>query len=448
MDPITALVLAAALLGLRAAAMSSDAALGQVSLVRSREMAKDNTRSSTALFVIKKASEDTAAAIRVCQTVALAFSSGLCAYAGTFLHPSEWTQQNIPTLASAVGPTTAVTAMVVATTVVDLVSRSIGATSGEATALRSARGLRWLSRIISPFLRSVANLLELLLAPIGAKVSYAPAPLPLEEIERLLAEEAGKRLDQKAPALIHSIFELTERTARDLMVPRTELVAIEMKAKQEEIVRVMAEDGHSRMPVYVGDVDHIVGVLHARDLVPLLSNPELIVLQDLIRPATFVPWSKRVGDLLRDMQKKRIHMAMVVDEYGGFMGLVTLEDILAEIVGEIGSEYQKEVSEIELQADGSSLVQGSCPIQAFAQHFGVEPPPGEYETVAGFLNGLAGAIPELGSQFLLGSIQLTITDRTAKQVVRVRVARLKKSEPAVTVKAEEKPAAVKPKAKK
>jgi CBS domain containing-hemolysin-like protein len=226
--------------------------------------------------------------------------------------------------------------------------------------------------------------------------------------------------------LIHSIFELSEKTARDVMVPRTEIVAVEMDTPPEELIRMLEEEGHSRLPVYRGDLDHMVGVLHARDLVPLITIPHLIVLHDLVRPATFVPWSKPIGDLLREMQKKRIHMAMVVDEYGGFMGMVTLEDILEEIVGEIGNEYSEKEKVVEQLADGSFVVQGAISVDELNAILGVEIPEGEYETLSGYLNSLAGAIPEVGDRFFFGGLQFVVSDRTSKQVRKVRVSRTKK----------------------
>jgi CBS domain containing-hemolysin-like protein len=424
--PLAASLLALMLLFFRALLWAGDAALASVSVVRAKELA-GTTRAGQDLFHLKTVPEDSAAAIRMGLTLTLVFAAGLAAYAGSHLVPPQGLELRAPQFAKLIGPGIGGLAVALVVSVTDLVSRALGAASGEAYALFVARPVRAVSRFVSPFLRSVAGALELLLAPFGAKVTFAPAPPPLEEIERMLAEEAGKRVDQKAPALIHSIFELSEKTARDVMVPRTEIVALNISASPEEIVQHLSEEGHSRMPVYADDVDRIVGVLHARDLVPLLSNPQLIKLQDLLRPANFVPWSKKIGELLRDMQKKRIHMAMVVDEYGGFMGVVTLEDILREIVGEMGDEYTRdEQSAVETLADGSFLVQGDMPLDAFNQSFSVHVPEGEYETVSGFLYALAGSIPELGDRFFFGGLQFTVSERTPKQIKRVRVLRVKK----------------------
>ena len=197
--------------------------------------------------------------------------------------------------------------------------------------------------MLGPFARVLLGGVNLVLRPFGIRARFEPPPLPLEELERMLAAQAAnQKVDASAPELIRSVFELSDKRCRDVMVPRTEVVAVDVSTPPTEILRILAEESHSRIPVYRDDIDHIVGVLHARDLIPLLQHPELIVLQDLIRPAVFVPWIKPVGDLLREMQKRRIHMAMVVDEYGGFMGVVTLEDILREIVGDIADEFEQD----------------------------------------------------------------------------------------------------------
>jgi CBS domain containing-hemolysin-like protein len=205
------------------------------------------------------------------------------------------------------------------------------------------------------------------------------------------------------------------------MVPRTDVVAIDIATPPQEILRILAEESHSRLPVYKNDIDHIVGILHTRDLIPLLQHPELIVLQDIVRPATFVPWVKPIGDLLREMQGLRIHMAVVVDEHGGLMGVVTLEDILREIVGDIGDEFSVEERAIEKLPDGTWLVDASVEIGEFAQAFGVEIPDGEYETLAGFLSSLAGALPEVGDRLTWNGWQFLVHSKAGARLDRIKV---------------------------
>jgi putative hemolysin len=277
-----------------------------------------------------------------------------------------------------------------------------------------------------PLLRLLVALLNLVLRPFGGQVRFESPPPPLEELEKLLAAQAANdEVDKGAPQLIRSIFELSDKRCRDVMVPRTDVVFLDLGTPPAEVLRILSEESHSRIPVYREDVDHIVGVLHTRDLIPLLQHPELIVLQDIIRPAHFVPWVKPIGDLLREMQQRKIHMAMVVDEYGGFMGIVTLEDILREIVGDIGDEFSPEEKEIEKQADGSFLVAASLEVGEFSTAFSTPVPEGEYETLGGFLSSLAGALPEVGDRFLLQGLQLQVHSKHGARLERIRVSKLK-----------------------
>ena len=249
---------------------------------------------------------------------------------------------------------------------------------------------------------------------------------PVEEVERALAVHARSRDPaDRTSELIHRVLEFREKVARDIMVPRTEVLALDVETPVPEIVRRLAEEGHSRVPVYQGSLDRVLGILHARDLVPLLAHPELIVLRDLVRPPTFVPWSTPVQVLLRSMQRKHQHMMIVVDEYGGVMGVVTLEDVLEEIVGEIRDEWDAdEGGAVEAQADGAFLVRGDAPVVEFNEATGAGiPPQGHYETVAGFLVALAGAIPARGDRLRWRDWSFTIAETDGRRVKRVRVRR-------------------------
>jgi len=292
--------------------------------------------------------------------------------------------------------------------------------------------VRWLASGAGPFLRVLTRLIDRLVAPFGGKASFGPPRPPLEDLERLLVEKASEAgMDPQGPKLIRNIFEMSEKFARDVMIPRTKVVAVDLHTQPLEILQMLAEHGHSRMPVYQGAIDQIVGVLHARDLVPMMQHPELIVVQDVIRPANFIPWSKPVGELLREMQRKKIHMALVVDEYGGIMGLVTLEDVLEVIVGDIRDEYDDDLPELDPVADGSVLVRASMSLQTLRKSFPFELPEGDFETVGGFLNFLAGAIPESGDKFFFAGLQFTVQERTPKRVRRVRIQRSTAAAPEV-----------------
>jgi len=265
----------------------------------------------------------------------------------------------------------------------------------------------------------------------GGQARFTLPRPPLAEMERTLAEYARSHGQGASTSeLIHAVFEFREKVARDVMVPRASVQAMELDTPVAEIIRRLAEEGHSRLPIYQGHLDQIVGVLHARDLVPMLAHPDLIVLRDLLRPAHFVPWSKPIEQLLREMQRKRLHMALVVDEFGGVMGLCTIEDVLEEIVGAIHDEFE-EVEDgraIEPHADGSFTVLGTASIADFNQATSAGlPEDGDVATVAGFLNSLAGAIPARGDRFFWHGWIFTVAEADPRRVTKIRAVRAQPS---------------------
>src|SRR4030081_528716 len=286
----------------------------------------------------------------------------------------------------------------------------------EARSLAAASPLKWGLALASPAwivcitlrgpVRLMLRLFDMILLRQGATARYTPPHPPLQEIEKILSEEArGGGTGAPSPELVHGLFSFAERTAKEIMVPRTRGVGVPLDAKPQEVIDLLAEEGHTRMPVYDGDMDHIKGVLHAKDVIPLLAHPELIVLQDLVRPALFVPWTKPVGELLREMQHKRSLLAMVVDEYGGFSGIVTLEDILEEIVGEIHDEHDKEGPAPQFGPDGTALVRAEVRVDDLNESLGAKlPNQGDFETLGGLLNSAAGAIPQTGDRFYIGGL--------------------------------------------
>jgi putative hemolysin len=312
-------------------------------------------------------------------------------------------------------------------TLLEVLLRGLAAENPEGWALRLSWLVSLLVLIFYPPMRLLLGLLNLVARPLGRRLRFEPPPPPLEELEKLLAAQAANDpdVDKSAPQLIRSIFELSDKRCRDVMVTRTDVVTVEITSPNTEILRVLAEENHSRIPVYRDDVDHIVGVLHARDLIPLLQHPELIVLPDVIRPANFVPWMKPIGDLLREMQKKKIHMAMVVDEFGGFMGIVTLEDILREIVGDIGDEFEVEEKYVEKLPDGSFLVDAAMEKDEFTRAFGFPLPDGDFDTLGGFISSFTGSIPDVGERFSFNGWHFTVHTKEGARIDRVRVARAK-----------------------
>ncbi len=414
-----------ALLIVRALMAATESALSGVSDLKAKELATQHGRAGRRVLRLRTQREMTAASLRIGMVLSGFLAAGVGALA-----PPAMVQFDVSRLGGFAGalaaPLAGVLFVGLLATVADVTARAIASTDPENAALRLAWLAALLSAILGPFARVLLTGVNLLLRPFGIRARFEPPPPPLEELERMLAAQAAnQKVDASAPELIRSVFELSDKRCRDVMVPRTEVIAVEISTAPTELLRILAEENHSRIPVYRDDIDHIVGVLHARDLIPLLQHPELIVLQDLVRPAVFVPWIKPVGDLLREMQLRRIHMAMVTDEYGGFMGVVTLEDILREIVGDIADEFEQHESLVEQQPDGSYLVDAMLEVDEFANAFGLPLPEGEYETLGGYLSSLAGSIPEVGEKFTYDGWQFTIASKQGPRLGRVRMTRLK-----------------------
>lgn len=410
-----------ALLFARALMAAVESALYGTSDMRAKALAEDFPRAGKRLYRHKTQRETTAGALRVGMVISGFVAAGLGALVPPkLLHFTRFGDQPyLPVLTAVAG---ALLVGLIAA-LLDVSARSIASANPERWALRLSWVVSSLVFVLYPLMGLMLGFLNLLVRPLGWRARFESPPPPLEELESLLAARAATTLgvDKGAPQLIRSIFELSDKHARDVMVPRTEVVAIEITTAPMEVLRLLAEENHSRIPVYRDDIDHIVGILHARDLIPLLQHPELIVLPDIVRPAAYTPWMKSVGDLLREMQKKRIHMSIVVDEYGGFMGVVTLEDILREIVGDIADEFEVEEKPIEKQPDGSFLVDAGLEVADFAEAFGVPLPEGEYETLGGFISSLAGSIPEVGERFAFNGCQFVVHSKEGARLERIRV---------------------------
>ena len=398
---------------------AAESALYGVSDLRAKELARAHPKAGARVLRHKLDREATAASIRVGMVLSGFFAAGIGALAPPRMFDVSRFGSDWPGLLT---PFAGVLLVGLITSILDVTARAVAIANPEIAALRLSWMVSVMVVLFYPPMRLVVGSLDLFVRPFGGRVRFESPPPPLEELEKLLeAQAAANEVDKGAPQLIRSIFELSDKRCRDVMVPRTDVVAIDIATPPQEILRILAEESHSRLPVYRNDIDHIVGILHTRDLIPLLQHPELIVLQDIVRPATFVPWVKPIGDLLRELQGLRIHMAVVVDEHGGLMGVVTLEDILREIVGDIGDEFSVEERAIEKLPDGTWLVDASVEIGEFAQAFGVEIPDGEYETLAGFLSSLAGALPEVGDRLTWNGWQFLVHSKAGARLDRIKV---------------------------
>ena len=246
-----------------------------------------------------------------------------------------------------------------------------------------------------------------------------------EELRTLVdvGEERGA-LQKDEKEMIHSIFEMSDTTAKEIMVPRTDMVCIEKSATITQILNLIKEKLHSRIPVFSETYDNILGILYVKDLLPLIKRRNLseFDLTKIVRPPYYVPEQKKINELLREYQTEKIHMAIVVDEYGGTSGLVTLEDVIEEIVGEIQDEYDFETPQFQKINDFTFVVDASMQLEEINEELGLDLPTEEgVETLAGFLLGQFGTFPKSKEMITWNGYEFVIEKSTKKRIHQVRI---------------------------
>lgn len=243
-----------------------------------------------------------------------------------------------------------------------------------------------------------------------------------EEI-RILVEQSGEggSLDRGNARLLEGVFEFSEKTAEEVMTPRTEMVALEADLTVEEAADLVATSGRSRYPVYTESLDEITGVIHAKEILRALRQQPGLTIRCLSRPPLFVPGTREVEDVLADMKRLKTHLAVVLDEYGGTAGLVTMEDLLEEIVGEILDEYDPVEQAAQALDDGTATLDGATPITEFNDQFKADLDESDYTTLGGFLFGQLGRLPKEGDRVTAGTHLFEITRMAGRRVDRVKV---------------------------
>ncbi len=319
-----------------------------------------------------------------------------------------------------------VVALVSALTLVlgELVPKSLALRAPERFALLVGRPLLALAWLAGPLVAALTRTSNLLLAPFGDRTTFTEARLSAEELSQLVEEatHAGA-LDAGTGDIAARAIEFAELTAGDVMVPRGRIVAIQREVSEEELHRVLLEEGHARIPVYGQNLDEIVGYLVAREALALSWEKGLVVLDDLVRPVLFVPETAPAIQVLRELQAGRSHLAIVVDEHGGVAGLLTMEDLVEELVGEILGEAEVARPWVEREPSGSAVARGDAPIREVNRALDLELPEGEgYSTLAGLCIALAGGIPSPGARLTSAhGVVLEVLEATPRLVRRVRV---------------------------
>jgi CBS domain containing-hemolysin-like protein len=396
---ITLLVVAICLIPLAGIFAAMDAGLQRVSKARVEEMRREGVKRADALEEVVQERARHVALLLLLRIACEMVAAVLVTVILYNLLGSGW--RTVLTVAGVM--------TVVLYVLVGVGPRTLGRQHAYGVALATAGVVRLLGRVLGP----VATLLILIGNAITPGRGFRDGPFSSEvELRELvdMAEERGV-VESGERQMIHSVFELGDTIAREVMVPRTEVVWIERTKTVRQALALALRSGFSRLPVMGENVDDVVGVVYLKDLVRRSQNgadsrgPKV---EEVMRPPTFVPESKPVDELLRDMQAQRIHIAIVVDEYGGFAGLVTIEDILEEIVGEIADEHDAfQRPPVEELPDGSMRVTARLPVQDLAELFSVDlPEDDDVETVGGLLARALGRVPIEGAQAEVGGLRL------------------------------------------
>jgi len=307
----------------------------------------------------------------------------------------------------------------------ELVPKSLALRHAERYALLAGRPLWALSVAARPVVWLLTRASNLVLRPFGDRTTFTESRVSAEELEALVdeASQAGA-LDAPTAEITSRALAFRDLTAADVMVPRPRIVALPRDASPERVKRVLLEEGRARMPVYRDTLDGVVGYVVAKDLAALAWEGRLLVLDDLVRPALFVPEGAPAVRVLREMQQRRTPLAMVVDEHGGVAGLVTLEDLVEELVGDISDEQEVPEVLVRREPDGAALVAGHAPLRDVNRALSLDLPEGEdYSTLAGLCIALAGAVPERGWRREVGGATLEVVEASPRQVALVRVRR-------------------------
>lgn len=315
----------------------------------------------------------------------------------------------------------------------ELAPKSIAIRHPKATTLFVAIPLNLFYLIFRPFITVLNGTANKILTLFGIEPASETERSHSEEEIRMLIAEGTKsgEIDATEQQLIEKIFDFNDKIARDVMVPRNDMIAIDVDDSREKIIQKVIDEGFSRIPVFKNSIDNIIGVIYSKDIISAAEHREIIVLHDIIRPAHFIPETKHIGEILKDFQRKHIHLGIVVNEHGGVEGLVTLEDIIEEIVGEIEDEYDvetdKENEKIKVGKRGIYLVNPNITIEEFNKKFDTDVPAeeDEYQTLSGFLQSVTGHIPDLFERIDFKSIVITVMKKSGNKLIQVKVQKLK-----------------------
>jgi putative hemolysin len=414
-DNWTLIAIAVVALLVMAGAATVEASAGLISRHRFRQAASGSSRERSVQTLLDPR-RSLVSALQLVQAIAIALATSLMTF--VIMREGGW------------GPVV-ISVVVVSAFFLFLgqaVPRALARTRPSANAgalLSLCRFVATLVRPLSALSDGAADLLTRLFG--GEHPDTVPAGSEDELLIFTREDDDDGVIEPEERKMIDNVLRLEETTARDIMVPRVDIVAVAEDASSQEIVDAITEKGHSRLPVFRESIDEIVGILYAKDLLPfVIGSTRTLPIMQLLRPVYVVPESKRLDDLLGELRRNRVHIAVVADEYGGTAGLVTIEDILEEIVGEIHDEYDEEMTLLEQVSDSEIIVDGRLPIEEIEEALGL-PLTGDddpYGTAAGFVHWHLDRLPQEGDRFDAHGIRAEVLDVEGHRLRRLRLTRL------------------------
>jgi CBS domain containing-hemolysin-like protein len=290
------------------------------------------------------------------------------------------------------------------------------------TTLAIAWPMRVFYFVFSPFIWFLNKSSNLVLRLVGIKKVGEEEVHTEEELRLILTEsEEGGAIKPSENELIQNVFDFDDRIVKQIMVPQNRVVALDVELGKNEITKMVIEEGFSRIPIYLGDIDHVIGIVHSKDLLKALIENKFKSLKEIMRPANFVPESMKINDLLREFQKNHAQMAIVTNEFGATAGIITMEDIIEELVGEIQDEHDEEKPNVEKKSDTEFIVNAQTTITDVNESLPIALPINpHYETVSGYINFIFGRIPAVNDKRYKDGYEIVILKRSRQSVDSIK----------------------------
>ncbi len=408
---------------------------------RLKQLVKNGNRNALIIENFKKNPEDLLATIQVGLTLVSTIASAYAATKITVTLTPLLEKSSILFISQNAGGISLALIVILITylTIVfgELIPKSLAIKFSERFSLFAARPIYVLSKIsfiITKFLTISSNII---LKIFGDKTSFSEGKLSEDEIRIMLHESQESGVIKKYEhEIMENVFEFADIAVGQVMMPRTKIFAIDIDAPVAENIKLIIDSGYSRIPMYKDSIDNIVGILNGKDLLQYIERGQRddVNLLKLSRTPFYVTNTERISALLRKFQKEKVHLAVVTDEYGGVDGLITIEDILEELVGEISDETDMEQKSIRKEKDGGYVVEGDTSIIDFNRYFNTLIPEDEtYTTVSGLLQEVFERLPKIGEKTIIDTLEFTIRDRTNRTILTAYIKRLEESDPSVVV---------------